>query len=83
MTRGVLRHEPAHRFGRREKEVQVVAGDAQHGAMEHGVDIVRAAFERDGSRPRAFSADRSASVTVVLPVPLDGAAIMKRGMLDM
>ena len=69
-----LRIERAHGLRCREKQVEVVAFHPQHGPVKHGVDIVRPALEGAGSCPRRLSAASRAQVSVVLPLPEQGAA---------
>ena len=62
--------------------VDIVGGATGGGGVEGGVDIVRPDLERaDLQSPRRRRAARMPSVSVVLPAPEAGAAMMIAGVL--
>lgn len=75
MPGGIAGKNGPHHIPVRKKQIQIVAVHLQSRAVEHGVDVVRPAFERTGSAPRFFSAASTAQATVVLPLPEEGAAM--------
>ena len=76
MPGGIAGKNGPHHIPVGKKQIQIVAVHLQSRAVEHGVDVVRPAFERTWGRPRAFfSAASTAQATVVLPLPEEGAAM--------
>ena len=72
------RQQAGQRLDAHRPAVEVDAGGPVARAWKHRVEIVRADLERSRPRAAAPSARRSASVSVVLPLPEAGAARMIR-----
>ncbi len=76
MPGGIAGKNGPHHIPVGKKQIQIVAVHLQSRAVEHGVDVVRPAFERTGVGPALFfSAASTAQATVVLPLPEEGAAM--------
>lgn len=73
--RRMLEKQAPHKPFAGKVQIQVRAGRADDFAVEHGINVIRAAFEGRDIQPWFLSACRMAHTTVVLPQPLPVPAI--------